>query len=359
MPIWNIVFMQMQQVFNDRIHAMGLKDVPTCCDRDAIAVLIQTAIAVKKNPTFRSLTDREICFVLVYNYYWVQYPDSSRWLTDNFFKENIKEPRRALCRELNDLIHSLRPHLAMDTLYGGFDIIVIVSLHGETCDEKGNAFSPEHFKAAAKPMAEPYPFILMEAVPCGVTYFVSEAELSTVMGYVEDLREDEHFLQNLQGRLMELKCEKHSQSDEFHEFEDDPEFVEFHQCTHNFNIVPHEGGYLERIYEYDKEPGLGFNVAYAKGRFKRGDNLMHHLTPIGNKKNPEFSRTQLLTLLRSSGYKMPLIIDLSCGCFDDDLPKPLVAKFKRDAEDRGLSGGKSRRSVKKKRTLKKRKYIRT
>jgi hypothetical protein len=337
--------------------------------------MIKKAVELKKHPSFKELTNKDICFALLYNYYWVQYPDDcSPWLTYEVIYEHTENP--ALCIDLIELIYMTRlleepfesPAEQSEqgeaehesTLYGGFDIIVIVSLHGETCDVDGKAFSSKHFKAAAKPISYPYPFVLMEAVPCGIVYFVGDNELSNVRRYIEDLREDEEFLQSLQGRLRELKYEKHSQSEQFHEFEDDPEFTEFHQCTRNFDIVPHTGGYLERMYEYDEtEPGLGFNVAYAKAYaegFKRGDNLMHHLTPIGNKKKPEFSRTQLLTLLRSKGYKMPLIIDLSCGCFDDDTPKSLVKKYKRVAEDRGLCGGKSRsvkRTLKKRRTRKK------
>ena len=360
----NIEMIKMQKIFNQRISDFGLTDiVPRCCDADAVKFMIKKAVELKKHPSFNGLTNQDICFALLYNYYWIQYPDDCvKWLTYEVIYEQTENPD--LCIELIKLIYTTRlleePEEAEtpdSTLYGGFDIIVIVSLHGETCDVDGKAFSSKHFKAAAKPISYPYPFVLMEAVPCGIVNFVSEDELTTVKGYIEALREDEHFLQNLQERLMELKYEKHSQSEQFHEFENDPEFAEFHRCISNFNIVPNKGGYLERMYEFDKtEPGLGFNVAYATRDFKRGMNLMHHLTPIGNKKKPEFSRTQLLTLLRSNGYKMPLIIDLSCGCFDDDTPKSLVAKYKRDAEERGRCGGKSQRLVKK-RTLKKRKFV--
>ncbi len=362
MSLWGMGLLAMQATFNERLRSFDeLNDIPTCCDKAVTTKMIETAIKVK--PMFKPLTNRDICFVLMYNYYWVEYPDTRVWLTREFFEENIKESNRVKCEELID-------HLRR--LYGGFDIIVIISLHAGTCDVEGNPFRPMRFTAASKaayeaaskaaseaaskaaseaaPEAEPYSFTLMEAVPCGITNFnMVEDETATILEHIKALKSEEHFLEELQSRLRQLKPEKLKGTD-FVEFIGTPDYVMFEECTDNFNIVPHKGGYLERVYQYDRtEPGTGFNVAFATGVFKTGDNLMDYLTPLTNKRKPEFNRTQLLTLLRDHDYIKPLIIDITCGGFDD-VPDDRAKHFMEEAKKNGYSGGKSRH----KRHLKKR-----
>jgi hypothetical protein len=205
----------------------------------------------------------------------------------------------------------------------------------------------------------PYEFTLMEAVPCGLANFNDVGELERVMDDVEFLKSDKHFLEKLQCSLRGLKANKKGGIYQQYEDTGDQDYLDYHQCPQNFNIVQHTGGYLERVYQ-DREKGTGFMVAYAKdlsSQIKTGGNLMHFLktkqTPLEQSKQfPEFTRTELLTFIRDEGFRMPLIIDVACGCFPKKVSKEDVEQYKWFAIEHGLSGGRKSRRSKKRQTRK-------
>ena len=356
---------QIKSVFNDRHRPIFQDDqmirlAPSCCGDKVSTGILNEAIEMAKDPIFTNLTNREICFVLVYKYYWQRYPYTSRyWLMYGdstggpygFLREHISKDNIETCIEFIEK-KSVYPDVAMEK-YGGFDIIVIVTLHGETCAPlAGMTMSEAHDPHKAESELGPYKFTLMEAVPCGIANFNDIGELERIMDDVEFLKSDKHFLEKLQCSLRGLKSDKKGGIYQQYEDAGDQDYLNYHQCPHNFNIVQHIGGYLERVYQY-REKGSGFMVAYAKespSQIKTGDNLRPFLEEQQKlkehpKKFPEFTRTELLTFIRDQGFTMPLIIDVTCGCFPKEVSKEDAEQYQSVAKEFDLMGGrKSRRS---------------
>jgi hypothetical protein len=117
--------------------------------------------------------------------------------------------------------------------------------------------------------------------------------------------------------------------------------AEFRDMSTPWRIL--EKGYMEREYSSDDEDGNAFNeiavIYVAHGPFEVDQNI-YASTPVQ-------TRTELMTLLQRSGYKKPLILDFSCGNFDDKFEfTPEMIRQKRDTALDLNVGGTKRKSVK-------------
>jgi hypothetical protein len=119
---------------------------------------------------------------------------------------------------------------------------------------------------------------------------------------------------------------------------DSPRYADY-KSEPGWNIITN--GYMERNYTSDRVRPNIVNVFYvapgASNELKTNENMYD--------RRPIYNRTQLMTILKNSGYKKPLILDFSCGGFSRKFGfTPQTQKEKRAlAKSLGVAGGKTRR----------------
>ncbi len=233
-----------------------------------------------------------------------------------------------------------KPHLKMQTPppANGFDIILYVLMHGTTITSCPTKHEPNFANAT-----------LLEATPCGVNNFCrnSQIEANNVAEFVEFYKDTPTFVTDLQAELRHVKRREIVYTP-----------AEKYQSEHKW-FVDEQGwqiitnGYMDRYYEADRDKTSYIQkiiVCYSDPNvLMEGENLYQSYNIR--------SRTDLMHLLKDSGYGKPLIVDFSCGGFpdkkiDDAERRRLIESARR----LGVAGGKTKRrkNKKMKRTLRNR-----
>jgi surface protein len=252
-----------------------------------------------KVTTMRSMFEGCICF-----------DDNISALNTNKVKDMGKMFKG--CKFIPD-VH--KPHLTYippTTLQ--YDVILTVFLHGET-----TTLCPKDHKPNFANVT------LLEASPCGVKNycFVDEDnEHEKVQKFIRDTPQDPTFTTKLQSFLRKLKELRE-------EYISDKDYTLF-MTQRGWEILTK--GYMERRYVTDKRFVNKVIVCYSsKDVFEKDENLIKSYNFI-------YSRTELMHLLKDSGYSNPLIIDFSCGRFYDNPETDSIEQRILEARELGVSG---------------------
>ena len=202
-------------------------------------------------------------------------------------------------------------------IYGGYDIIVIVTNHGLSV----NTSIADYDRRQILLDSEPYNLDIMEAASCGVQNFVyAEGFSEYLQAVIDEYENSPDFLDKLQYELRDFI------KPEIERLMTNKNYLRFKE-TDGFNLVSNQNGYVERLYlikpredDYEDEIVVIQVLRVTNGPFEQNQQLLDLLQKykthrlIGNTKEYT-TRSDLFKLLMDSGYKHPLIIDLSCGAF--------------------------------------------
>lgn len=193
-----------------------------------------------------------------------------------------------------------KPHLSFLTRADGFDVILLVLMHGHTITSCPTNHEPNFANAT-----------LLEATPCGINNFCKpHSEPIGVSTYVRKHKDSPTFVTDLQKYLRTFKQQK-IESEEI--TEEDKSDYQWYVREQGWQIITH--GYMDRAYAPDSEIEKlqHIYVCYTKpnGAFVEHESL--------NYSYQINSRTDLMHLLKDSGYGKPLILDFSCGGFEEEM----------------------------------------
>ncbi len=217
-------------------------------------------------------------------------------------------------REYNKMLSGDKSNVYM----GGFDIIVMVMVHGNTCTTCG---------LYSKIVNENVHFL--EAVPCGTFNFPHvKIEKDVYEMYLARYQHYPDFLEKIQAAFRRTKVDHLQRSTSSL-----PGYKEYASNV-GWNVI--KGRFLERSYEPDKELLNEIRVCYTKtNAFIKGQNLL--IT------NDIKNRSALVDLLKKNGYDKPLIIDMSCAEFEPALPNKSFMVER--AQKQGYAGGTRKRNI--------------
>ena len=257
----------------------------------------------------------------------------------NFFPYKISIPLE------NENVLLLAPQAPIEPVpvHRGPDLILVVNTQGETCTEACSTG-----KLFAMPQTiERMNITLLERVPCGVTNFSEPGNkqlLKSLQFQVDDeeFRVDDRFPQILQLLLQRWVRKTVFDKDTLK----DPDFPAFKQ-EEGWRMVGQQTDagftYLERKYSTDKNYA-SVVVLYAKpgSPFTKGINLL--------KTTSNITRSVLFNVAKYMGHHNIIVLDSSCGVFDDagTLTTDQAAELTRHYKALGLAGGKRKRKHRRK-----------
>jgi hypothetical protein len=225
----------------------------------------------------------------------------------------------------------------------GFDIILYVLMHGRTVTSCPTRYNPNFANVT-----------LLESIPCGVDNFCDTSiEPGLVLRYIDAHKDDPTFATDLQSKLRmrrqfilktyrspppELGMELKERMDMIVK---KPMFPWFEKQL-GWSLITK--GYMERAYQPEKAGAIQtIQVCYSKDDvLRRGENLAQSYNIR--------SRTGLMHLLNDSGYGKPLIIDFSCGGYQEPLEDTERQRRIIVATSLGVAGGKTKRKRKRGKT---------
>jgi hypothetical protein len=220
----------------------------------------------------------------------------------------------------------------------GFDIILYVLMHGATTISCPSKSSPNIANVT-----------LLEGSPCGVTNFCStNVEPEKVIEYVAEFKDRKDFVVELQTALRNTRKEMIANTPTSNPIIlADPEEYHIFKEQEGWRLIT--GNYMERSYSPDVDATSKISSIIVcdetKGMYRIGENL-----PKSFKIS---SRTDLMHLLKDSGYGRPLIIDFSCGGFREYMDTERRKEVRLRAQKEGVSGGKTRKRKTKSKTRRK------
>ena len=205
----------------------------------------------------------------------------------------------------------------MAEVYGGYDIIVLVTNHGLSVNTSMEDYDRRQILSGS----EPYNLDIIESASCGVHNFTyARGALTFIEAVLDEYEKSPDFLDKLQYELRDF------QKGTIDRLMTDKNYLRFKE-TDGFNLVSNQNGYVERLYlieprkdDYEDEIIVIQVLRVTNGPFEQNQPLLDLLQKykthrlIGNTKEYT-TRSDLFKLLMDSGYKHPLIIDLSCGTF--------------------------------------------
>jgi len=214
-------------------------------------------------------------------------------------------------------------------MYGKFDIIVIIMLHGKTIGRH------EKNKFFYQPIPNTYNATVMEAMPCGVCNFsVPHKLLRHLDTGLTRSTFDPEFPANLQTRLRTIRADQHKKV-----FVDD-DFKEQFEISKGYTgwSVLNGPMFLERLYGSDAifHEIIAYHTTH--GPYKSGDHILN-----ATDSRHRVKRSELMERIQSAGYTTPLYLDASCGKFDHTFKLDHQKKLTANAMSRNLAGGKSRK----------------
>jgi surface protein len=231
-----------------------------------------------------------------------------------------------------DMPGHFKPHLKSRTHSDDFDVVILVLMHGNTTTSCPTNHEPNFANAT-----------LLEATPCGVINFCMEhSEPGAIVKYVRKNIKNPAFVSDLQEYLRTVKKKNIENADIDEKSKSD---YQWYIRERGWQILTN--GYMDRDYSPDSDKTSVIRhilVCYAKnqfGAFMENEGL--------NQSYKISSRTDLMHLLKDSGYGKPLIIDLSCGGFLDEKEDTELQRLI-DLGRRIKVAGTRRRKMKRKRT---------
>jgi len=231
-----------------------------------------------------------------------------------------------------DMPGHFKPHLKSRTHSDDFDVVILVLMHGNTTTSCPTNHEPNFANAT-----------LLEATPCGVINFcMGHSEPGAIVKYVRKNIKNPAFVSDLQEYLRTVKkknienayIDEKSKSD-----------YQWYIRERGWQILTN--GYMDREYSPDSDKTSVIQhilVCYAKnqiGAFMENEGLTQSYKIS--------SRTDLMHLLKDSGYGKPLIIDLSCGGFLEEKEDTELQRLI-DLGRRIKVAGTRRRKMKRRRT---------
>ena len=178
-----------------------------------------------------------------------------------------------------------------------YDIIVSVHLHGATVTQCPREHLPNFANAT-----------ILEATPCGTSNFCNVAiEKSIYRDIIQSFRRDPIFIPMLREGLIQRRNEfilAHKRVNS--ELYNSKSLTEYRNMNTPWRVL--DKGYMERRYEANADLHEVL-VNYAEYGPFTVDQDIYESTPFE-------TRTQLMDLLKTAGYKKPLILDFSCGGFE-------------------------------------------
>ena len=236
-------------------------------------------------------------------------------------------------------------------IYGGYDIIVIVTNHGLSV----NTSIADYDRRQILLDSEPYNLDIMEAASCGVHNFVyAEGFSEYLQAVIDEYENSPDFLDKLQYELRDFI------KPEIERLMTNKNYLRLKE-TDGFNLISNQNGYVERLYltRPDEDDIAVIQVVRTThGPFDQDQQLLDLLQKYKSHRligetNEYTTRSDLFKLLMDSGYKHPLIVDLSCGTFMSELSSDMtdeesrrLTKKARDSQHAGTLK-KRRRKIKK------------
>ena len=299
--------------------------------------MIKMAIAIKGDPKFRNMRYNDIFSVLMYTHY-KEYAKRNDYLTRakinraSLHKLVFDQPK---ADELLEAIASKEIYVGLfDPIrfiqtheYGGFDIIILLVVHGETMG------TDESFEFLFSDTCT-----VMEASPCGSCHSTPSYRKQAIMANIHRMRDDPEFLQSLQTELRSMRREQWT--GHWTGTNSTPEWITRSSEYIGWNIV--KGKMHNRSYSTDDVYNEMIVVYAEHGPFSTGQHLdVQTIT----------SRRKLFDLLVD--YKAPLILDTSCAqvCGNGEMHRKYFAK----SRELGLSGSGARKRLSRRRKRKSRK----
>lgn len=200
--------------------------------------------------------------------------------------------------------------------YGGYDIIVIVTNHGLSVNSSMEDYDTRQILLGS----EPYHLDILEAASCGVYNFTyAKSFLIFVEAVLEEYEDSPDFLEKLQYELRDFS------KPNIDRLMTDKNYLRLKE-TDGFNLISNQNGYVERLYlmgrskdDYEDEIAVIQVLRATQGPFEQNQQLLDSLQKYKSHRGEETkeytTRSDLFKLLMDSGYKHPLIVDLSCGAF--------------------------------------------
>ena len=255
------------------------------------------------------------------------YQQLSEWNTNNVI--NMKN--MFLDTAMPGIYKPHLPKIAMPP-ERGFDIILYVLLHGATTISCPSKSSPNIANVT-----------LLEGSPCGVSYFCDTiVDPIKVILYVNEFKYRKDFVVELQSELRNIRKTPAKNP----EVLADPEYHIFKE-QEGWRLIT--GNYMERSYTPDEDATSKIDRIVVcddtKGLYSIGENLAKSFNIS--------SRTDLMHLLKDSGYGRPLIIDFSCGGFEEFMDPEKRKEVRLRAQKEGVAGGKTRKRKMKSKTRRK------
>ena len=271
----------------------------------------------------------------------------------------VTNPLRRLLRTAVDYITPV-PTNPFQQLpyYGGFEIILLISMHGGTSVTCSN----RNVMVNQVDIPSPMEVTLMEGSPCGVCYYEPPYRAGSVrnlVSYYKDIVDRNStpllpvpFLDAIQIGLRRSRDANIQKSTDVGLANVDVGRASEYR---GWNILKGTR-ILEREYTTDNVLCNLVVLHSTKGPFQTNQNLLDT--------HPIKSRSQLISLLEESGYTKVLILDPSCAMFEDASldfePSHVTRQRTFELTKEGLAGGVTRRKRKRRsfRQYMNRKYTR-
>jgi hypothetical protein len=262
-----------------------------------------------------------------------QHPKEHKEALDGYRGSLPKEERTTMFQARDEYIKAVSKKFNEENL---FDIIVAVRLHAVTV----TACPTKHLRNFANAT-------LLEAIPCGShNYCTTISDSDKVYeDVIRRFRTHPLFIQKLREALIQRRNQFISDVKKYNiPLYESESHKNYRSVDTPWRVL--DKGYMEREYEADdpsekktkKSPLCEIIVCYvARGPFTLNQNIYET--------HPIKTRTDLMMLLKMSGYKKPLILDFSCGVFSYKLnitPEMREAK-QRLAVKLGVGGTKRRK----------------